>query len=58
MNKRSIVDALARIYLLSDNDFSNNVLDSDVIVESEYDTCIKEFGLYSLMKINLISKII
>jgi len=37
MDQQSIIDALDE-EILSDNDFSNSDIDSDVVVESKHDT--------------------
>lgn len=46
MDHRSIIDVLDED-IVSDNDFSNSDIDSDVVVESEHDTCSEESGLSS-----------
>ncbi|XP_060855395.1 uncharacterized protein LOC132933083 [Metopolophium dirhodum] len=44
MDQQFIIDALDE-EILSDDDFSNSDLDSDIVVESEHDTCTDESGL-------------
>lgn len=46
MDQQFIIDALDE-EILSDDDFSNSDLDSDIVVESEHDTCTEESGLSS-----------
>lgn len=54
MDQQSITDALEE-EILSDDAFSNSNIDSDVVENSEHDTCTEE---YHLMKTNLMIKII
>lgn len=44
MDQQSIIDALEE-EIVSDDDFSNNNVDPDVVEHSEHDKCTEESGL-------------